>query len=251
MIVFKANNCNCEYKSYSSVMSSFAGLAQNAKQAANAGPQFYLQPRLLWKVLSHRWGHLEVKKQNIPCTRQCHCRFWVGWWHWETLCTHYFLPSPSSLLLCSLSPPYPSRHRRGGSGRWHAAKTQEGVLVVPPHVESHAAPPVPQRQRAGWANEAQHAVCPGEWVSVDTKHPNHTIALSGKMPCIQYAYPQRIVVRHVVMALLIQMVSGNWIPGCWPLWIFPCERLPVISYAQWMNIYIYLPSNILVLQLVC
>ena len=34
--------------------------------------------------------------------------------------------------------------------------------MVPTHVEPHAAPPVPQRHRAGRADEAQHAVRPGE-----------------------------------------------------------------------------------------
>lgn len=41
------------------------------------------------------------------------------------------------------------RDRGGGCRGRHAAEAPPGVLVVPPHVESHAATPVPQSLRAG------------------------------------------------------------------------------------------------------
>lgn len=50
----------------------------------------------------------------------------------------------------------------GGRRRRPAAAVRGPVLVVPAHVEPHAAPPVPQRVLAGGADGPQQGVRPGE-----------------------------------------------------------------------------------------
>lgn len=69
------------------------------------------------------------------------------------------------LLLRSLSPHPGSACRlrigRGGPGRRPAALLRQGVLVVPAHVEPHAAAPLPQPVGAGGADVAEQEVCHG------------------------------------------------------------------------------------------
>lgn len=50
---------------------------------------------------------------------------------------------------------------RGGPGRRPAALLRQGVLVVPAHVEPHAAAPLPQPVGAGGADVAEQEVCHG------------------------------------------------------------------------------------------
>lgn len=59
------------------------------------------------------------------------------------------------------------RHSRGGRRRWLAAEVRGWVLVVPSHVEPHAAASLPQRVLAARADGPQQGICPGE-IPADT-----------------------------------------------------------------------------------
>lgn len=65
--------------------------------------------------------------------------------------------SPTHLCLCRIS-----RIWWGGPGRRPAAFLCEGVLVVPSHVEPHAASSISQPVCAGWADVAKQEICNGE-----------------------------------------------------------------------------------------
>ena len=54
------------------------------------------------------------------------------------------------------------RHGWGGWRRWFAVEVCGWVLVVPPHVESHAASPLPQRVLTAGADGPQQGVRSGE-----------------------------------------------------------------------------------------
>lgn len=54
------------------------------------------------------------------------------------------------------------RHSRGGWRRRLAAEVRGWVLVVPSHVEPHAAASLPQRVLAARADGPQQGICPGE-----------------------------------------------------------------------------------------
>lgn len=72
-------------------------------------------------------------------------------------------PTPPPPLSLSPHPGSACRLRigRGGPGRRPAALLRQGVLVVPAHVEPHAAAPLPQSVGAGGADVAEQEVCHG------------------------------------------------------------------------------------------
>lgn len=90
-----------------------------------------------------------------------------------TPCSPAILPLvPASSFTVSTSFSYSSafspgsvchlRIGRGGPGRRPAALLRQGVLVVPAHVEPHAAAPLPQSVGAGGADVAEQEVCHGK-----------------------------------------------------------------------------------------
>lgn len=79
------------------------------------------------------------------------------WWRFQTMFPLVFL-ALSYVRACACV----CRHSRGGWRRWLAAEVRGWVLVVPSHVEPHAAASLPQRVLAARADGPQQGICPGE-----------------------------------------------------------------------------------------
>lgn len=70
------------------------------------------------------------------------------------------------------------RHSRGGRGRRSATEVCRWVLVVPPHVEPHAASPLPQWVLTAGADGPQQRVCAGEMDGQARTHISFTVSVS-------------------------------------------------------------------------